>query len=93
MNASPQNPARPGSPSDASDANPSSPASAGAAVRSPPSSSSLPVRARSFTAPTRKNSSGVMSPWARFANSAALTPASVPVANASTTNPMWPTEE
>ncbi len=62
VNASPQNPARPGSPSEASDAKPSSPASAGAAIRSPPSSDSSPVCVRSFTAPARKNSSGVMRP-------------------------------
>src|SRR5437762_3316686 len=46
-NASPQNPASPGSPSDAIAAYPSSPASPGAVSRSPPSSVSEPVCARS----------------------------------------------
>ena len=95
---SPQNPARPGSPSEATAAKARRPPRRGALPysaapdsRARVSRSVVPVR--SLSAPTRKNSRPVMRPWAMLANSAPFTPVGVMVAMPRSTKPMWPTEE
>jgi hypothetical protein len=94
VSISPQNPASPGSPRLAIAASASTAAIRGDLAYSPrPSPTRSEVSRRSLSAPTRKNSRPVISPWAMFATSAPLTPTGVSVAMPSSTKPMWPTLE
>jgi len=71
---SPQNPARPGRPSDAMAQNPRIQPSLGACLRSPPRREISLVWNRSWMLPAQKNSMPVISPWATIPNTAALMP-------------------
>ena len=85
---SPQNPARPGSPSEAMAVKPRIHPSLGACSSRPPSRESSRVPKRSCTDPARKNSRPVIRPWATMPNTAALMPKLVRVAMPSITKPM-----
>ncbi len=90
---SPQNPARPGRPSDAMAQKPRIQPMRGACSSRPPRRDSSRVWKRSFTEPAMKKSIPVMRPWATMPNMAALMPKSVRVAMPSITKPMWATDE